>query len=297
MAPKNKFILHILIFIISINSLLLNFVIAESRYVYDELGRKVFIKNFPPKRIVSLAPSITELVFALKQGGKLVGVTFYCNKPKEALKIPKVGGFSDPNIEVIVSLKPDLVIAVNEGNPFNLIENLKKFSIPVYAVKTKSLADILNNVLDIGKLLNAEYEAKKLHQKLTQFINNKRAAQAKAAKKIFFLLWDDPLTTIGRDSYINEIIELSGAISVTSIYSKEWLHINIEELLKLKFDGLIYVKHSNDDDNRIKKSLILKKIINLNNDNLYWVDEEILRPSVNFPIVVEQLSTIISHFK
>lgn len=282
---------------ISFQNLLANFVIAESKYVYDELGRKVFIKNFPPKRIVSLAPSITELVFALKQGSKLVGVTVYCNKPKDALKIPKVGGFADPNIEVIVALKPDIVLAINEGNPFNLIENLKKFSIPVYGVKTKRLADILNNVLDVGELLNAEYEAKKLHQRLTRFIYDRRIKQVKDPKKIFFLLWDDPLTTIGKDSYINEIIELSGAKSVTSIYSKEWLQINIEELLKLKFDALIYAKHSGNDDNKIKKSSLLKKISKFSSDNVYGVDEEILRPSVNFPIAVEQLSTIVSHFK
>jgi len=261
----------------------------------DGTGRIVHLHHYPPQRIISLAPSITELLFALKKGRNLVGVTTYCNRPQEATKITKVGGFADPNLEIIASLKPDVVIASAQGNPVELVSNLDKFSIPLFAVNSRNISDVLISIKLLSQLTGAEREGAQLHTQLSQFLQEtqKKNAHIKKRKSIFFLLWYQPIVSVGKDSYINEIIELSGGKSVTSAYAGEWLQLNQEELYKLKFDAIIYARHSQDDEQQFQKA-IRDNFSPFASAKIYSIDEEILRPGVTFPDVISQLSKIIA---
>ncbi len=286
-----KRILILIIFVLFQLAILL----AEQKEVIDELGRRVVLINYPPQRVVSLAPSITELIFALGQSNKLVGVTNYCNKPKEAMKIKKVGGFSDPNIELIVSLKTDLVIATSEGNPIELVDALKRFSIPLFALKQRSLNDILRNIVSVANVLGVEERGKILYEKLNTYINEKKIkwTDKEAKKSILFILWTRPFVTIGKRCYINEIIELSKLKSATESFDNEWVYLNVEELMKLNYGAIIYAVHKPDENNEIEQYIKKNKRF-FKDVPVYAIDEEILRPSINFPDVVNQLNEIAS---
>ena len=115
-----------------------------------------------PLRVVSLAPSITEIVFALGEGDRLKGVTQHCDFPAEAQSLPKVGSYVHLDLERIVALKPDLCIAVRDGNPGNVVTELEAFGIPVYTVDPRNLDTAVDTVLEVGQLLNATTKAQHL---------------------------------------------------------------------------------------------------------------------------------------
>jgi cobalamin transport system substrate-binding protein len=271
------------------------YILAEQKDFIDATGRKIHLMHYPPHRIISLAPSITELIFALKKGSNLVGDTTYCNKPEQAKSITKVGGFSDPNLEIIASLKPDLVIATAQGNPVELITNLQKFSIPLYALNLRNVSEVLESIDRVSQLIGAEKEGKQLHAELSQVVQQAQTANAHRKKRpaIFFLLWYQPIVSAGKDSYINEIIELSGATSVTNKYTGEWLQLDREELYKLRFDAIVYAQHSPNDEEQFKTA-IRNNFPSSASPKVYILTEEILRPSISFPEVIRALSAIVN---
>ena len=134
---------------------------AEAKLVRDQLGREVLVPD-DPQRVVSLAPSITEIVFALGEGHRLKGVTQHCDYPPEAGSLPKVGSYVHLDVEKIVVLKPDLCLGTRDGNPREVAEKLEALNIPVYAVNPRDLETVMDTLLEIGRLLHAEERAEVL---------------------------------------------------------------------------------------------------------------------------------------
>ena len=124
---------------------------ANARCVTDQLGRMVSLPD-DPKRIVSLAPSITEIIYGLGQEHRLAGVTRFSDFPPEAAKLPKVGSFVQLDLERIVALKPDLCIATKDGNPRAVVERLESLQVPVYVVNPRDLDSVMETVIEIGVL-------------------------------------------------------------------------------------------------------------------------------------------------
>jgi len=131
---------------------------AAEKAVTDLLGRELVVTS-RPERIIALAPSITEIVFALKQGKRLVGVTQYSDYPEAASHLPKVGSYVNLDLERIVSLRPDLCIGVKDGNPKDVVSRLDDLGIPVYVVNPKGLDSVMQTLTAIGDLLNVQAEA------------------------------------------------------------------------------------------------------------------------------------------
>ncbi|MGD9285819.1 MAG: helical backbone metal receptor, partial [Desulfobacterales bacterium] len=129
----------------------------------DQLGRKVQIPD-DPQRVVALAPSITEIIFALGQQDRLKGTTQFSNYPAEAAKLPKVGSYVRLDLERIVALHPDLCIAIKDGNPKDTIERLQSLNIPVFAVNPRNLETVMQTIQKVGDILNASERAKTLVQ-------------------------------------------------------------------------------------------------------------------------------------
>ena len=134
---------------------------ATQRIVFDQLGRRVSLPG-SPQRIVSLAPSITEVVFAIGQGHRLRGVTRYSDYPPEARRLPTVGSYVHLDLEKIVALRPDLCIATKDGNPKGVVERLEQLGIPVYAVDPRDSRSVMQTVEEIGDLLGAGEAARRL---------------------------------------------------------------------------------------------------------------------------------------
>jgi len=177
----------------------------------DQLERQVVVPD-DPRRVVSLAPSITEIIYALEQGNRLKGVTRFSDYPPEAIKLPRVGSYVRLDMERIVALNPDLCIATKDGNPQAIIDRLVLLKIPVYVVNPHNLDSILETVLDIGAILNAGDRAKKLTTSLRARIQRvkSRVARVNYRPRVFFQIGISPIVSAGTDTFIHELIEVAG---------------------------------------------------------------------------------------
>jgi iron complex transport system substrate-binding protein len=190
---------------------------AGTRIVKDGLGRQVTLPS-NPRRIVALAPSITETVFALGQEARLVGVTRFSDHPPEARRLPNVGSYVHLDLEKIVSLNPDLCIAVKDGNPREVVHLLESFNIPVYAVNPRNLEGVMETLLEIGMLLGTEKRARELVDGMQQRIAAVRARVSKTDKRpgVFFQIGISPIVAVGTDTFIHELIEMAGGRNLTA---------------------------------------------------------------------------------
>ena len=182
--------------------------------VVDDLGRSVNIEKIP-QRIVSLAPSNTEILFVLGLGEKVVGVTEYCNYPPEALDKEKVGGFSTPDIEKVIALQPDLIFAADIHKE-EIIPALEDKGLIVFALAPENLDGILEDIQVVGTITGKEEEASELVNRMG---NRVKAITDKTEKlqerpRVFYITWHDPLKTIGTGTFIHELIEKAGGVNI-----------------------------------------------------------------------------------
>jgi len=212
---------------------------AAARTVTDQLGRHVTVPD-NPQRVISLAPSITEIVFALDQGRRLQGVTTYSDFPPEAVKLPKVGSYIYLDLEKIVALKPDLCIAIKDGNPRVIAQRLESLKIPVYAVHPNNLETIMKTVLEIGTLLNAKDRANLLVQSMDLRIQKVKSLVAKATHrpKVFFQIGVSPIVSVGTHTFIHELIVIAGGTNLAA-GSISYPRFSLEKVLALSPEIII----------------------------------------------------------
>jgi iron complex transport system substrate-binding protein len=184
---------------------------AAAGPVKDQLGRRVDVPD-EPRRVVALAPSITEIIFALGREDRLKGVTTYSDFPPAATRLPKVGSYIRLDLERIVALKPDLCIAIKDGNPKEAVQRLELLKIPVYAVDPRNLETVMQAVMEIGRLLNAGEKASTLVQNMRFRILQVQSLVAKSTyrPRVFFQIGIEPIVSIGTDTFIHELIVLAG---------------------------------------------------------------------------------------
>jgi iron complex transport system substrate-binding protein len=212
---------------------------SDAKNVIDQLGRHVMVPE-NPERIVSLAPSITEIVFALDQGSRLKGVTTYSDFPSEAENLPKVGSYVQLDLEKIVALKPDLCIAIKDGNPVAVARRLESMKIPVYAVDPKNLETIMQTVQDIGGLLNVEEKADQLIQNMNLRIQKVKSLVAKTTyrPRVFFQIGVSPIVSVGTNTFSHELIILAGGKNLAE-GPIAYPRYSIEQVLALSPDVII----------------------------------------------------------
>ena len=184
--------------------------------VVDDLGRTVNIGQIP-QRIVSLAPSNTEILFALGLGDRVVGVTEYCNYPEEAKAKPKVGGFSTVDIERVVYLEPDLVLATRIHSK-TAIPALEKLGLTVLALAPVSLDEVMSNINLVGKITGQDKLASQLvgdlRKRIEAVANKTQDLALNQRPRVFYLSWHDPLWTRGKDTWADEIISKAGGQNI-----------------------------------------------------------------------------------
>ncbi len=190
---------------------------SVAKTITDQLGRHVTVPD-KPQRVVSLAPSITEIVFALDQGHRLQGVTTYSDFPPEAAKLPKVGSYVHLDLEKIVALKPDLCIAIKDDNPRVIAQRLESLKIPVYAVDPNNLETIMKTVLEIGTLLNAKNRANQLVQNMDLRIQKVKSLVAKTTHRprVFLQIGVSPIVSAGTHTFIHELIVIAGGTNLAA---------------------------------------------------------------------------------
>ena len=186
----------------------------------------------PPARIVSLAPSITEILFALGLKDKIVGDTEYCDYPPEAKNLPKAGGFKGLNLEAVLALKPDLVLATRDGNSARDLDRLKELGIRVRTFQPSTLAGVLEEILAIGQDTGAEAAAQALVsecRKKSESVQSR--AQGLTPVKVLLVYGQDPLVLAGKGTFADDLIRAAGGINVAGDSAIPYPRFSLEEVL------------------------------------------------------------------
>jgi len=219
---------------------------TPTQYVVDDIGRLVAI-NGTPERIISLAPSNTEILFALGLGDKVVGVTMYCDYPPEAQDKEKVGDYYGPDIEKIIALQPDLILAT-DFHRFDLIPALAEQGFTVFAVAPQTLEDVLESIQKIGTITGKEAEALELLNGMTSKIEEieEQTEELEEKPRVFYITWHDPMWTVGRNTWIDDLIKIAGGVNIFSQYFESGAMVEIEWVIVLNPEIIIASEWSYD---------------------------------------------------
>ncbi len=216
-----------------------------TREVVDETGRSVRVP-LVSSRIVSLAPSLTETVYALGLQDRLVGDTDFCDYPADALKKPKVGGGINPNLEVIASLHPDLVLVVKSFNRLETVRALEVLGIPSYSTDPHTVDEIVTSTEKLADVLGVPEAGKSLATDLHHRLSTLREKLAPLPKtRVLFVVWTEPLVSIGKGTFIADALHKAGANSIVDS-DHDWPQMNLEEVVRLQPDYLVFAASHSD---------------------------------------------------
>lgn len=204
----------------------------NEKILEDDLERTVLFQ-YPPKRIISLCPSITETLYALHLSDEIIGRTRYCIHPAHQIKQAAiVGGTKQINEDIVQQLRPDLIIAEKEENPREMIENLAK-SFPVYVTNVENYDDALKMIGDLGRICNREVTAQKL---VKEIIDQFQYLHSVDQVRVAYLKWKKPYMVAGNHTFIHSIIEKCGFINVFKDRPERYPVVTIEDLLQANLD-------------------------------------------------------------
>jgi iron complex transport system substrate-binding protein len=263
------------------------------RTLTDEIGRRVQIPQ-EVNRVVSLAPNLTEIVFALGEGNRLSGDTDYCDYPAEAAGKPHVGGPVNPNLEEIVTLMPDLILATKSINRRETVDALDRIGLPVYVTDPHSVEGMIASVEHIGNAMGAEKSGAALAGDLrARLADLDRRLAGAAPRRVFFVVWTDPLISVGRDTFVADALRSAGGSSVVETKA-EWPHISLEEIVRLQPDVLVFVSSHGGDTQRgidaLRSRPGWKNLAAIQNGNIVVVSDAIIRPAPRIVDAIENLA-------
>jgi iron complex transport system substrate-binding protein len=222
-------------------ALLIGFAVARAHAitVTDDSGAPVTLAK-PAERVVSLAPHVTELLFAAGGGARIVGAVTYSDYPKEAQAIPRVGDNKALDLERIVALHPDLIVVWRHGNAARQMERLTALGIPIYFSEPKHLDDIAASIDKLGALLGTQAQARASSDAFTRDIAQLRARYAaRPPVSVFYQVWDDPLMTLNRDNVFDEVIGLCGGVNVFAAEKPRVPTISTEAVLAANPEAIV----------------------------------------------------------
>ncbi|ADU51415.1 periplasmic binding protein [Thermaerobacter marianensis DSM 12885] len=209
---------------------------AHTAYPYtftDDAGRQVTLEA-RPERIISLAPSNTEILFAIGAGDRVVGVDSFSDFPAEVKDLPKLGGLTDTNYEQIVALKPDLALTI--GGTEDQVKKLEELGIPVAVIQPKTVDEVLDRIQRIGELVDAQDGAARVVEDMRARIDAVRqrvaGIPAEQRVRVFYEVWNDPLMTVGPGGFIHDVIVTAGGINVAEGTGQAWPQISLEEVVR-----------------------------------------------------------------
>ncbi len=270
--------------------------VCMSKWVIDQAGRKIKVPD-NPQRVISLAPSITEMIYDLGEEKRLVGATQFSNHPDAARKLPRVGSYIKLDLEKIVALKPDLCLGIKDGNPVHTVNKLESFGIPVYVIDPRNLEGIIDVVQRYGSLLGAKQVSEAIVKNMrlrigsvVELLDGKRNKPG-----VFFQIDAAPIISVGENTFIHELITLAGGINL-AVGAQDYPRYNWEELLILKPEIVIVASMAGGHSPEDLKSGWYKwpQIPAVKNGRVYVVDANLIdRPTPRLVDGLEQFVRII----
>jgi len=264
------------------------------RELTDEIGREVQIPQ-EVDRVVSLAPNLTEIVFALGDGNHLAGDTDFCDYPPEAVQKPHVGGPVNPSLEKIATLMPDLVLATKSINRRETVNALDHIGLPVYVTEDPhSVEEMIASVEHLGSALGIEKSAAVIAEDLRGRLSDLDHHLAGVApRRVLFVVWTDPLISVGRDTFIADALRRAGGRSVVETKA-EWPHVSLEEIVRLQPEFLVFASaHAGDtqhDIEALRSRPGWKSLEAIQQSNVVVVSDAINRPAPRMVAAIEHLA-------
>jgi len=288
--------IHAVFLLFSINAVLFG---NQQKTIKDDLDFP-FVMTSPPQRIISLAPNITEILFDLDLGEKVVGVTRYCDFPEKALKKEKIGGMIDLNLEKIIALKPDLIIGFR-GNPLRIIERLRSLRLPLFVLEMGTNLETVFIVIEkIGTITQKAEKAEILVESMKKRYSETQAAlrDVQHEPRVFLSIHGTGLWTCGKGSFLNDLVGKARGVNIAGNIPRKWLHYNREQLIHDNPEVIISLSKSQREfsivKEWIKNEAHLKGIKAVEADRIYFLDQNLAtRPGPRLIDALEELARIL----
>lgn len=224
----------------------------------------------PPRRIISLAPSTTEILFALGLGDRIVGVTTFCDYPEEAKAKAKIGGMSNPSLEAVVSLKPDLVVMTMDGNPREVEERLRTMKIKTFVFTARMLRELPGGIRELATATGVKGKGDQVAGEIEKALYSRKASGISreggypsisrltphASRKVLFIVWPEPLIVAGPGTAINDAITLLGDVNIAQGAAAAYPKYSVEEVIRQAPEVIIIGKGSGMDMVAVSRGLL-----------------------------------------
>lgn len=263
------------------------------REVVDETGRTVRVPQ-PVLRIVSLAPSLTETVYVLGLQDRLVGDTDFCDYPADAQKKTKVGGAINPSLEVIAHLKPDLVLVTKHLNTLDTVHSLDALGIASYATDPQTVDEIIASTRRLAEVLGVAEAGVSVAEDLQKRLSVlQQKIGGLTPRRVLFVVWTDPLISIGKDTFIADALRRAGAVSIVDS-KQDWPQVNMEEVARLQPEVLVFADSHSETAPPSVDVLATRpgwRILNaVRNRNYAVVSDAVNRPAPRIVSAIEDLA-------
>jgi iron complex transport system substrate-binding protein len=263
------------------------------REVTDEAGRTVRIPQ-PVRRIVSLAPSLTETVYALGFQDLLVGDTVYCDYPPEAQKKTKVGGGINPSLEEIATLHPDLVLVTKGFNRLETVHALEALGISSYATDPHTVEEIVTSSKKLADILGAPGAGVSLAEDMQRRLGDlQQRLGILPVKRVLFVVWTQPLISVGKHTFIADALRRAGAVSIVDS-GQDWPQVNLEEMARLQPEYLVFAaSHSEAAPREIEELASLpgwQLLDAVTNRRYAIISDAVNRPAPRIVTAIEELA-------
>ena len=263
------------------------------REVRDGLGREVSVPRLP-QRLVSLAPSVTEALFALGFGERLVGVSEFCEVPSGVGAIARIGGLLNPNLETIRALRPDLLIGTTSGNDPALAAQSEGLGLPLYIVHTPDIERLLGGLEALADTLGERGRG-------TDLVRSLRARLARVAQRIagrprprvLFIVWSEPLIVPGRPAFLTDALQRAGALSVTADAPAAHPAFNLESLVARAPQVILTTDENRDLIDRLADDPAWAAVPAVRDGRVHVLSGAIVRPGPGIVAGIEEVARLL----
>lgn len=263
------------------------------RTVFDELGRELRVP-VTINRIVSLAPSVTETLFALGLGDKVVGVTAFCDFPPEAREKQSVGMPVTPNLEILIELRPDVIIGSSTANEINTVRSIEALNLPLYGVgDPRTVEDIFESIQHIAELTGAEQRAGELITNLRARLRSVEESVAdKPRASALYAIWLEPLIAAGGQTFLSDALRSAGAEPITAGMRVDWPRLSMEVVIERNPEVLVITRAHGlrETFERIRTQPGWSQLKAVRDNRIVWLDESAFRPGPRIVDVIADLA-------
>ena len=256
----------------------------------DGMGRKVLLPK-RPQRIISLAPSVTEVLFMLGAGDRVIGVTTQCDWPEAARRKPKIGDLLNVNYELILAAQPDLIIASTAGNDRTAVLKLADLGLQVYVTASRSVRQIFETVESIGRITDCAARGNQLVAEMKSRLDTvKKHLAGLPATRAFFITWFDPLLAPGEHTFETDALREAAVLSITGDFKEFYPRYSLEQVLARDPDVIITVEHTGSPLPDLRRITGWNDLRAVKQDRIYVLNEVFQHPSPRFVDGVEELA-------